>query len=196
MRMRMNNLEASVVTPNAIPGRLSRWAEIDATVNGFSEQKHGMSIDAGINDLVVGLNALFGGYVTRMSCEGHPENSISPWVSFSIASGNSELEQERLSRLTTLLDGFYEHREEDVETRLGIYPISEAGPGAYEITTQIGHSFFDETADLEEVSRRAVELLPVQQLEVCEFAAYIRDAYVSGLVVDDWIEQKISLGTS
>lgn len=187
--MRVNNLESSAITPNALPERLSRWSEIDATVNSFSEQKHGMPIDAGINDLVVGLNALFGGYVTRMSCEGHPENSISPWVRFSIASSSPKIEQGRLGRLTTLLDGFYEHRGEDTELRLGIYPISEAGPGAYEITTQIGHSFFDDEADLEEVSRRAVELLPAQQAEACGFAAYIRDAYLSGLAVDDWAEQ-------
>jgi hypothetical protein len=182
--MSARNPEARFHHTSPSPERFTRWQEIDTTINKLSESRFGASIDRGINDLVVGLNAVLGGYFTQMSCEGHTDKSISPWVTFSLASNDLEAERKRLDGLTRLLDDFYKGRDVEDPLRLGIYPISDAGQGAYELTTGIGHKFFADDADHEYISQRAAGLLGAQQREVAELAVFVHARFLSGFVID------------
>lgn len=183
--MSASNLETRF---NTSLERLMQWQEIDRSLNESSEGQYGIGIDAGVNDLAVGLNAILGGYFTRMSCEGHADKSTSPWVTFSLTSGNLEIEQMRLRGLIGLLDEFYEDRDVEDQLRVGIYPISGASQGAYALTTGIGQEVFCDEVAPEETPQEATELLEAQQGEVSAFGAFIREKFLGGFVIDTPVE--------
>jgi hypothetical protein len=179
--------EASFNQVSTYPERLEQWRGVDATINELSKRLYGTRIDPGVNELVIGLNAVLGGYFTRASCEGHVDTSTSPWITFSLAAAyDVETEQMRFDGLTGLLDEFYGKHDVDAQLRLGIFPISDT-QSAYELTTAIGNEFLSvDPEDIEgyqEVSQKAVELLGPQQNEVTEFATFVREKFLSGFVI-------------
>lgn len=162
--------------------RLAAWEELDREINRQSRAAYGEDIEPAINDVVMGLNAILGGWYTKMSCEGHDDGmNPYPWVGFNTA------DEAQLEGLTSLLAEFNGQREDDPSIRLGIYTdFGGISSGTLSLTTPLGiglrsgKSRYPEEAD---------ELLEAQQVEMNDFAAFLKEKFLSGTVLEARVEE-------
>lgn len=146
---------------------------------------YGSGIEEGINDTAVGLNAVLGGYYTRMSCEGHDDkgNNAYPWVGFDVQ------EAAQLGALQKLLEEFYADREVEPELRLGFYDdFGGLSSGRHSLVAAIGHEArtapYTTHEAYEDMIDQTEEWLDDQQQEMADFAAFLKTKFLGDFEIE------------
>lgn len=165
--------------------RLAQWRAIDAELNRSSEYWYGHGLDEGINDATVGVNAVLGGYYTRMSCEGHDDHGYgSPWIGFDLAGRESAPEHlAQLDGLMQLIDEFNDSRTTGRDVRIGIYTgMGGDKSGMYELTTAAAAA----AAKSEDfvVGRKSFEEIEAEQQEFADFAVFLKQKFIDGFSLE------------
>ncbi|OGL29984.1 hypothetical protein A3D14_02685 [Candidatus Saccharibacteria bacterium RIFCSPHIGHO2_02_FULL_47_12] len=164
--------------------RLVKWDELDHEMNLRASLMHGSEIEPVINNTAVGINAVLGGYFTRMSCEGHSDQAGSvPWVSFELGFGPPE--ETRIAGIKQLLEEFYRDRDSSSELRLEVYERTLGG-SPHTLMTKIGHDGYEafQTENQRGFELRNHESLELQQQEMADFAVFLKQKYLSGFKID------------
>jgi hypothetical protein len=168
-------------TSSEVSRRAQIWEQLNKDINRRAREG-GSTLDHGINDLVISLNAI--GIKTDMSCEGHLTYAVitrkgkelvewsNPWISFV---NGPPVNDGKFWPLASLIQDFNKARQIPVEARIGI-TVNDFGFA--NIFCGRKHELDAKDLSISEAIRKGEEELKTSKREIQDFGAWLKSKYI------------------